>query len=312
MKKKLSKFSIIIGVLLLATVMMSSTLILSVSAPARRTECIGKGIYRIREFSYTEQTDWQPVYGGVAEIDIKVTSTVHPKFGYGELEWIINDASEGNNKILTSVSIDEPVFYPFSPILPLRVDFGGEADFIWGEARVGTHFEATVVDGDPVDQPDHFSIQIGEGEPVLIGEIRSYNFRKDVFIPSYDTIVFRDNTVVVGGATSFEVGKDSFPVSSGECIVITEENLVVDGVASGPNVFYLDGKGGDLWITGLDGKGTDNLKINGMEPIIIDGGDTIVADGGYTVIRGANGMHDSAGDDQFTRGNIIIKNPPIE
>ncbi len=322
MKKELSKFSTIIGVLLLITIMMSSTLILSVHAPARRTECIAKGIYRLREFSYTEQTNWRPVYRGVAKIDIKVTKDIHPKYGYGRFEWIINDASEADKKILASVSIDEPEFSSFDPSTPttLSVDFVGEADFIWGEARVGTNFEATVIDGDPVNQPDHFSVQIGGGEPVLIGEIESKTISGDVLIPFYDTIVFRGNVVVIGGADSYVVGGvggTSYSVYPGECIVATATNLVINGpditggpIVAGPTVFHMDGKGNDCSLSSLDGKGND-LRINGMEPIIIDGGDTIVADGGYTLIRGANGMHDSPGDDQFIRGNIIIKNPPI-
>jgi hypothetical protein len=312
-KKLISRVSIVTGVLLLSTMMVASTLILSVSAPPRKTECIGKGIYRVGVLSYDEQNDWQSVYGGIAKIDLKVTDKVHPIFGYGKLEWVIDDITEQEAKILASVSIGEPEFSTFDPSSPdiLSVVFSGEADFIWGESIGRTNFVAIVDDGDPGFDLDRFRIQIGGGEPLLIGEIASYTVGEDVFIPSYDTIVLRGNVAVIGGATSYEVGVNSYSVLPGNCIVLTGENLVVDGIAAGLNVIYMDGKGNDVWITGLDGKGGD-LRINGMEPIIINGGDTIVADGGYTVIRGANDSFDPLGNDLFIRGNIIIKNPPIE
>jgi hypothetical protein len=293
---------------------MSSTLILSVSAPPRKTECIGKGIYRVRVLSY-EQEDWQILTGGIAEIDLKVTDKVHPIFDYGKLEWIIKDGKEEEQKILASASISAPEFSTFDPSNPdiLSVVFSGEADFIWGESIGRTNFVAIVDDGDPGFDFDHFRIQIGNGEPFLIGQksiIESiYGY---VSIPSYDTLIKRENVLVIGGAPEFNVNGDISVVDFDECIVITGENLVLNDNPLDPSDFGNYGKGTNLIITGLDGKGTDNLRINGMEPIIIDGGDTIVADGGYTVIRGANGMHDSPGNDQFIRGNIIIKNPPTE
>lgn len=300
-----------IMVFIILVTMTSSALIpLATANPKPKSIARGKGSFVFDYYHYDEQTDnWSTDFPLVCDLNVKVTGKYHPVFGHGKIDLVCHEEGayrEEDAKIMLSTNIFEPEFIDASPTRFIS-KFEGTADLIWGYSKVGTNISVIVWDGTPFDTSDGCRIEIGDVEPIVLGEKQQVSLDSQTveIMNNYDTIVVRGNyttsdgieipdVVVIGGPKQYKIGEGDFITLSGyDPLIIEGSNLSIDGVQIGSNAYYLDGKGTDNIIIG----GGKSLRIGGIEPIYLHLGDTIVADGGYTVLTGSNDLHDSSGDD---------------